>query len=42
MQYISKTKALKLTLLGVFGAGVVATLIAKEMGKKKKIDDIDD
>ena len=37
-----KLKLLKLTLLGAFGAGVVATLIAKEMHKKKKTEDIDD
>ena len=37
-----KLKLLKLTLLGAFGAGVVATLIAKEMRKKKKTEDIDD
>ena len=37
-----KIKLLKLTLLGAFGAGVVATLIAKEMRKKKKTEDIDD
>ena len=35
-----KLKLLKLTLLGAFGAGVVATLIAKEMRKKKKTEDI--
>ena len=37
-----KLKLLKLTLLGAFGAGVVATLIAKEMRKKKKTEDRDD
>ena len=37
-----KLKLLKLTLLGAFGAGVLATLIAKEMRKKKKTEDIDD
>ena len=37
-----KLKLLKLTLLGAFGAGVVATLIAKEIRKKKKTKDIDD
>ena len=37
-----KLKLLKLTMLGAFGAGVIATLIAKEMGKKKKTEDIDD
>ena len=37
-----KLKLLKLTLLSAFGAGVVATVIAKEMRKKKKAEDIDD
>ena len=37
-----KLKLLKLTLLGAFGAGVVATLMAKEMRKKQKTEDIDD
>ena len=37
-----KLKLLKLTLLGAFGVGIVATLIAKEMHKKKKTGDIDD
>ena len=37
-----KLKLFKLTLLGAFGAGVVATLIAKEMRKKNKTEDIDD
>ena len=37
-----KLKLLKLTLLGAFGAGVIATLIANEMRKKKKTEDIDD
>tara|TARA_B100000963_G_C22400561_1_gene568631 strand:+ start:207 stop:338 length:132 start_codon:yes stop_codon:yes gene_type:complete len=37
-----KLKLLKLTLLGTFGAGVVATLIAKELRKKKKTEDIND
>ena len=37
-----KLKLLKLTLLGAFGAGVAATLIAKKMRKKKKTEDIDD
>ena len=37
-----KLKFLKLTLLGAFGAGVLATLIAKEMHNKKKTEDIDD
>ena len=34
-----KLKILKLTILGAFGAGVVATIIAKEMRKKKEIDE---
>ena len=37
-----KLKLLKLTLIGAFGAGVFATLLAKEMRKKKKTEDIDD
>ena len=37
-----KLKILKLTILGAFGAGVLATLIAKEMRKKKETEDIDD
>ena len=37
-----KLQLFKLTILGAFGAGVVATLIAKEMRKKKKTEDIDD
>ena len=37
-----KLKFLKLTLLGAFGAGILATLIAKEMRNKKKTEDIDD
>ena len=37
-----KLKLLKFTLLGAFGAGIVATLIAKEMRKKKKTEDLDD
>ena len=37
-----KLKFLKLTLLGAFGTGILATLIAKEMLKKKKTEDIDD
>ena len=36
-----KLKLIKFTLLSAFGAGVVATLIAKEMRKKKKTEDID-
>ena len=37
-----KLKLFKLTILGAFGAGVVATLIAKEMRKKKKTEDVGD
>ena len=37
-----KLKLLKFTLLSVFGAGVVATLIAKEIRNKKKKEDNDD
>ncbi len=37
-----KLKLLKLTLLGAFGTGVLATLIANEMRRKKKPEDIDD
>ena len=37
-----KLKILKLTILGAFGAGVVATVIAKEMRKKKETEDIDE
>ena len=37
-----KLKLLKLTLLGAFSAGVLATLIAKEIRKKQKTEDIDD
>ena len=37
-----KLKIFKLTILGAFGAGVVATLIAKEMRKKKETEDIDE
>ena len=36
-----KLKLFKLTILGAFGTGIVATLIAKEMRKKKKKEDID-
>ena len=39
---IIKLKILKLTLIGAFGAGVLATIIAKEMRKRKKTEDIDD
>ena len=37
-----KIKFLKLALLGAFGAGVLATLIAKEVRNKKKTEDTDD
>ena len=37
-----KLKIFKLTILGAFGVGVVATIIAKEMRKKKKKEDIDE
>ena len=37
-----KLKILKLTILGAFGAGVVATIIAKEMRKKKETGEIDE
>lgn len=37
-----KLKILKLTILGAFGAGVVATIIAKEMRKKKEKEEIDE
>ena len=37
-----KLKILKLTILGAFGAGVVATIIAKEMRKKKEAEEIDE
>ena len=37
-----KLKILKLTILGALGAGVVATLLAKEMRKKKETEDLDD
>ena len=36
-----KIKLLKLTLLGAFGAGVIAALLAKEARKKKKTGDLD-
>ena len=39
---LGKLKLLKLTILGAFGAGVVAAFLAKEMRKKKKTEDIDD
>ena len=37
-----KFKILKLSLLSALSAGIVLTLIAKEMRKKKKTEDIDD
>ena len=37
-----KLKILKLTILGAFGAGVVATIIAKAMRKKKETEEIDE
>ena len=37
-----KLKIFKLTILGAFGAGVVATIIAKEMRKKKVTEEIDE
>ena len=37
-----KLKLLKITLLGAFGAGIIATTIAREMCKKKKTEDIND
>ena len=37
-----KLKILKLTILGSFVAGVVATIIAKEMRKKKETEEIDE
>ena len=37
-----KLKLLKLTLIGAFGVGILATLLASEMRKKKKTDDLDD
>ena len=36
-----KLKIFKLTILGAFGAGVVATILAKEMRKKKETEEID-
>ena len=36
-----KLKLLKLTLITAFGAGVIATLIAKEMHKNKETDDLE-
>ena len=36
-----KLKLFKFTILGAFSAGIVATLTAKEMRKKKKTEDID-
>ena len=37
-----KLKLLKLTLFGTFGAGIIAVMIANEMRKKKKTEDIED
>ena len=37
-----KLKILKLAILGAFGVGVVATIIAKEMRKKKETEEIDE
>ena len=37
-----KLKILKLTILGAFGAGELATIIAKEMRKKKETEEIDE
>ena len=37
-----KLKLLKLTLLGAFGAGVIATLLAKEARRKKKSENLDE
>ncbi len=36
-----KLKLLKLTLLGTFGAGIIAMVIANEMCKRKKTEDIE-
>ena len=40
--FLKYLKILKLTILGAFGAGVVATIIAKEMRKKKETEEIDE
>ena len=37
-----KLKIIKLTILGAFGAGVVATLLAKKVLEKKKTEDLDE
>ena len=37
-----KLKLFKFTILSAFGAGVIVTLIAKEIRKKKKKEDIED
>ena len=37
-----KLKILKLTILGAFGAGIVSTIIAKEMRKRKETEEIDE
>ena len=42
IQTLVKLKILKLTILGAFGAGVIATIIAKEMRKKKETEEIDE
>ena len=39
---LGKLKLLKLTIIGAFCAGVVTTLVAKEMRKKKKNEDRDE
>ncbi len=36
-----KFKLLKLALFTAFGAGVIATLLAQEVHKKKKTEDLD-
>ena len=37
-----KLKLLKLILFGTFGAGIIAIVIANEMRKKKRTEDIED
>ncbi len=37
-----KLKLLKLALLGAFGAGVISMLVANEMRKKEKTQDVGD
>ena len=34
-----KFKLFKLSLIGAFSAGIIITVIAKEMGKNKKMDE---